>query len=122
MTTSQLAHPLLTADDTARITGAISASHAKTTRTVYASAWRAWERWCVGRGLDPLGGSGAEAAVVCAYLAERAAHGASAATIDLACSAIRYHHRRHGLPDPIQSDAVRQVRRGLHRILGAAPR
>lgn len=127
-------HSLLTEDDTARITAAIDASHAETTRTVYACAWRAWERWCVGRGVDPFGGTtgyaagptaevfAAEAALVCAYLTERAAHGASAATIDLACSAIRYHHRHHGLPDPTQTDAVRQVRRGPHRILGTAPR
>lgn len=131
-------HPLLTEDDAARITAAIGATHAETTRTVYACAWRAWEKWCAGRGADPFGGStayasgltgvmsgdvsGAEAAVVCAYLTERAARGASAATIDLACSAIRYQHRHHGLTDPTQTEVVRQVRRGLHRILGTAPR
>ncbi|MEU0266806.1 tyrosine-type recombinase/integrase [Nocardioides sp. NPDC006303] len=116
-----MTYPLLTEDDTARIAAAISASHAETTRTAYACAWRAWERWCAGRGLDSLGGTGAEPNVVCAYLAERAADGASAATIDVACSAIRYHHHRYGLADPTQTAAVRQVRRGLHRILGTAP-
>lgn len=77
-----MTYPLLTEDDAARIAAAISASRAETTRTVYACAWRAWERWCAGRGLDPLGGSGAKPAVVCAYLAERAADGASTATSD----------------------------------------
>jgi integrase len=50
---------------------------------------------------------------VCAYLTERAERGASASTIDLACSAISYQHRSSGFPDPIGHQAVRQVRRGL---------
>ncbi len=46
----------------------------------------------------------------------------SLATIDSACSAIGHQHRHHGKPDPIDHDAVRQVRRGLRRIIGRAPR
>ena len=64
----------------------------------------------------------AEPAAVCAYLTERADQGVSLATIDAACAAIGHQHRSHGLPDPIDHDAVRQVRRGLRRILGTAPR
>lgn len=50
-------HSLLTGDAAARITAAIDASHAETTRTVCACAWRAWMRWCVARGVGPLGGT-----------------------------------------------------------------
>ncbi len=31
-------------------------------------------------------------------------------------------HRRHGGPDPALSEGLRQVRRGLRRLIGAAPR
>ena len=48
--------------------------------------------------------------------------GVSVGTIDMACGAISYMHRRHGLDDPILSEGVRQVRRGLRRLIGAAPR
>ena len=64
----------------------------------------------------------AEPAMICAYFTERAAAGLSVGTLDLACGAISYHHRMHGLPDPILTEGVRQVRRGLRRIIGAAPR
>jgi integrase len=108
-----------TEDDATRIAAAIAANHAETTRKVYAHAWRQWVCWCAGRGLVPFP---ADPAAVCAYLTERAEQGVSLATIDLACSAIGHQHRRHGLPDPIDHDAVRQVRRGLRRIIGKAPR
>jgi integrase len=76
-------------------------------------------RWCVDRGIDPLP---ADAAAVCAYLTERADRGVSVSTINLACSAIGHQHRRHGLPDPVGQDAVRQVGRGLRRLVGTVPR
>jgi hypothetical protein len=114
----------LTEQDVARISAAITATRAPATRTVYASAWRRWERWCARRGIDSRGerALGADPVAVCTYLAERAADGVSAASVDLACSAIGYHHRRDGLCDPTAAEVVGQVRRGLHRILGTAPR
>ena len=51
-----------------------------------------------------------------------ATEGVSVGTLDLACSAIAYHHRERGLDDPIRTEGVRQVRRGLRRIVGTAPR
>ena len=108
----------LTAADAARIAAAMSAALAESTRTVYAYAWRRWERWCATRDIDPLPGS---PAAVCAYLVDRADQGASAGTVDGACSAISYQHRCHGLDDPVLTEAVRQVRRGLRRTLGTAP-
>jgi len=41
---------------------------------------------------------------------------------NVARSAIGHVHRRHGLDDPIAHDSVRQVRRGLRRTYGIAPR
>lgn len=64
----------------------------------------------------------APAALICAYLTERAAEGVAFGTLDLACRAIAYHHLRHGLDDPTLNEGVRQVRRGLRRIVGTAPR
>lgn len=114
----------LTEHDAARISAAITATHAPATRTVYASAWSRWERWCARRGIDPRGehALGAAPVAVCACLAERAADGVPAASVDLACTAIGYHHRRHGLCDPTATEVVGQVRRGPHRILGNPPR
>ena len=109
----------LTETDIGRITTAIAANHAKSTLAVYACAWRRWEAWCLGRGLDPLPGA---SAVVCAYLTERAAQGVCFGTIEVASSAIAYEHRSRGVVDPVAHEAVRQVRRGLRRTLGTAPR
>ena len=109
----------LTDEEATRIAAAIAATHAEATRTAYAHAWSHWVRWCDGRG---LAGFPAEPALVCAYLTERAGQGLAFSTIDQACSAIGYQHRRRGLPDPLEDPTVRQVRRGLRRLLGTAPR
>jgi integrase len=104
----------LTEDDAARIAAALAATHAENTRKVHAFAWDQWARWCRGRGIAAFP---AAPSAVCAYLTERADHGVSLSIIDLACSAIGHQHRHqhHGRPDPIDHDAVRQVRRGLRR-------
>lgn len=109
----------LTQDDATRIAAALAATHAASTRKVYAFAWQRWVRWCSGRGIVAFP---AEPAAVCAYLTECAEQGRSLATIDSACSAIGHQHRSRGVPDPVDHDAVRQVRRGLRRIIGRAPR
>lgn len=87
-------HPLdrwagLTEDDATRIAAALAATHADSTRQVYAFAWRRWVSWCAGRGIAPFP---AEPAAVCAYLTECAERGLSLATIDSACSAIGHQH------------------------------
>lgn len=74
-----------------------------TTRTVYASQWRLWERWCMARGVTHLGG---DPALVCTYLAERAASGISVAAVDVACSAIRDTHLAAGLVTPDRKSVV----------------
>ena len=109
----------LTDADTARIAAAIAAARTESTRHVYALVWGHWECWCASRGIPALAG---DPIGLCAYLAERADAGRAMGTLDMSCTAIRHVHRMCGVEDPVASDAVRQVRRGLRRIYGAAPR
>ena len=109
----------LTAVDAARIGEALAAARTDGTRRLYDVVWGQWQRWCAERGVaavpaDPL--------TVCAYLTERAEAGRATGTLDMACTVIRHVHRTTGAADPIASEAVRQVRRGLRRTYGAAPR
>lgn len=62
----------------------------------------------------------ADPALICAYLTEPAAAGLSVSSVDLAWGAISYRHRRHGLDDPVRTEDVRQVRRGLRCLIGAS--
>jgi integrase len=82
-------------------------------------AWRVWERWCTHRGISALP---ADPAALAAYLVERAADGTAVVTLNMACTAIRYVHRQHGLANPAEDELVRQVRLGLRRTYGTAPR
>ncbi|WP_183408290.1 tyrosine-type recombinase/integrase [Nocardioides pocheonensis] len=109
----------LTVDDALRIAEAIHSTLAGSTRRIYDLGWKRWERWCATRDAQPLPAS---AALVCAYLTDLAAAGASVPTLDLAVGAISYRHRVRGLDDPTACEAVRQVRRGLRRLVGTAPR
>jgi len=108
----------LTVEDAVRIAAALEASHAESTRILYAHIWRVWARWCTSRGIDPLP---ANPAALAAYLVERAADGTAVVTLNLACTAIRHVHLQHGLPNPAETALVRQVRLGLRRTYGTAP-
>jgi len=105
--------------DLARIAAAHEAARTVSTRTVYGYTWRQWERWCAERGIPALPG---DPAALCAYLAERAAHGITVASLNVACSAIGHTHRSHGVADPVAHESVRQVRAGLRRTYGVSPR
>lgn len=114
-----LARAGLTPVDAARIGEALAAARTDGTRRLYDVVWNQWQRWCADRGVaavpaDPL--------TVCAYLTERAEAGRATGTLDMACTVIRHVHRTTGAVDPIATEAVRQVRRGLRRTYGAAPR
>ena len=109
----------LTLDDALRVAAALDAAHAESTRLVYAHTWRVWERWCASRGICSLP---AEPAALAAYLVERAADGTAVASLNMACTAIRHMHRQHGLANPAEDELVRQVRLGLRRTYGTAPR
>ena len=110
---------LLTEADAGRIATAIEAELAPSTRAMYAGAWRQWERWCRGRGLDALP---AAPEALAAYLTERAEAGLTFGTLDGYCSGIAHRHHQEGLSDPTADVVVRRVRRGLRRIMGVAPR
>ena len=109
----------LTGIDADRIAAAIRAARTESTQTVYAHAWRVWERWCLARGIPALPG---DPVALCAYLAERAESGIAMSTLDGACTAIRHVHRMCAADDPVAAEAVRQVRLGLRRTYGSAPR
>jgi integrase len=109
----------LTVDDAVRIAAALDAAHAESTRILYAHTWRVWERWCTARGIPALP---ADPAALAAYLVERAATGTAVASLNMACTAIRHMHRQHGLANPAADELVRQVRLGLRRTYGTAPR
>jgi integrase len=98
---------------------AVAAARTESTRHVYAGVWSRWERWCAGRGLAVLPG---EPLAVCAYLTEQAAAGRAMGTLDLICTVIRHVHLACDLHNPADALAVRQVRRGLRRTHGSAPR
>ncbi len=108
----------LTALDAARIAVAVDAELTASTRETYACGWRQWERWCHGRGIDPLP---APPEAVAVFLTERAEAGVQFSTLDCYCSGIAYRHRQERLSDPTADFLVRRVRRGLRRILGVAP-
>ncbi len=101
-----------------RIAAAIGAARGETAGTVYAQAWCQWERWCAARGIPALPG---DPLALCAYLTERAEAGRATGTLDFSCTAIRHVHRMCGVDDPVATEAVRQVRRGLMRTYGAPP-
>jgi site-specific recombinase XerD len=109
----------LTLDDAFRVAAALEATHAESTRLVYAHTWRVWERWCTSRGICSLP---AEPAALAAYLVERAATGTAVGTLNMACTAIRHVHRQHGQANPAEDELVRRVRLGLRRTYGTAPR
>jgi integrase len=110
---------VLTASDAERIATAIEAELAPSTREMYASAWRQWERWCRGRGINAMP---AAPEALAAFLAERAEAGLTFGTLDGYCSGIAHRHHQERLPDPTANVVVRRVRRGLRRIMGVAPR
>jgi integrase len=109
----------LTEQDLTRITDAIAAGRAESTRRTYAWQWRRFERWCAGRGIYAMPAS---PVTVCAYLTDFAAQGVAAGTIECACAAIAAAHETDGEVNPIADQSVKAVRRGLRRTLGTAPR
>ena len=109
----------LTNQDLTRITHAIAAGRAASTRRTYAWQWGRFERWCTGRGIIAMP---APPVTVCAYLADFAAQGVAAATIECACAAIAAAHQTEGEVNPIAEQSVKAVRRGLRRSQGTAPR
>jgi len=106
-------------DDVARVGSAAEASRAPSTRRVYSSAMRRWSAWLAGRGVD-ADSAGPEH--VAAWIAELAASGKSASTIQCALSALAASALDAGRDDPTASAGVRRVRAGIRRTVGTAPK
>ena len=102
----------LSAADRARVDAALRDSRAGTTRAQYRSAWRGWSEWAALAGHQALP---ADPLTVAAYLAERVADGAAAATVRTIRAAIRAGHVDTGADDPTGHDGVRRVLQGLTR-------
>ena len=102
----------LSAADRARVDQALRDSRAANTRAQYRSAWRGWAEWSALNGHATLP---ADPLAIAAYLAERVADGAAAATVRTIRAAIRAGHVDTGADDPTGHDGVRRVLQGLTR-------
>ena len=102
----------LSAADRARVDAALLDSRAANTRAQYRSAWRGWAEWSALNGHATLP---ADPLAIAAYLAERVADGAAAATVRTIRAAIRAGHVDTGADDPTGHDGVRRVLQGLTR-------
>ena len=58
---------------------------------------------------------------MCAFMTQRVADGLAVISLSPFISVINYVHSAHGLPNPNENRAVRQVRDGLRRTYGVAP-
>ena len=102
----------LSAADRARVDQALRDSRAANTRAQYRSAWRGWAEWSA---LNMHATLPADPLAIAAYLAERVADGAAAATVRTIRAAIRAGHVDTGADDPTGHDGVRRVLQGLTR-------
>ena len=103
----------LSAADRARVVdAALRDSRAVNTRAQYRSAWRGWSEWSA---LNMHATLPADPLTVAAYLAERVADGAAAATVRTIRAAIRAGHVDTGADDQTGHAGVRRVLQGLTR-------
>lgn len=89
------------------------------TRRAYDAQWRAFVAWCVAVRLRPLPASPDTVAL---YVVALQREGLSPSTIDVALAAIAAMHMVNGSTSPCAATAVREVRAGMRRTCGIAPR
>jgi integrase len=106
-------------EEIAAVGALLQAGRATGTRRAYASSMRTWSRWCETRGVDPLPADPSQLAV---WIAELVAAGRASSTIDGHLAALRAASLDAGLDDPTSHPGVRQVRAGVRRTVGTAPR
>ena len=118
-------HPLapsanLTPTDIQRIRQSLDHSVSDNTRKMYASAWRSFQAWALGRGNLYLPAS---PQVVAAYLAHQAEERSlSVATIRLHKAALAAVHKTHGHDDPTDHEGVSRIMKGIARTHGRSQR
>lgn len=93
-------------------------ARAPSTRRAYASDWADFTVWCGRQGAAPLP---ADPRVVARYLADLA-RSRRTSTLQRRLSAIRHYHREAGHDVDARHPTLRDVRAGIRRTLGAAPR
>ena len=113
---NQTAGPLAIRSEAARKYA--RASKSDRTLTLYAAAWREFERFANDHAETPLP---AAPALVIDYLVALAEAGAKVSTIDLKRAAIVHVHDAHNLPDPTAYAEVKAVMSGIRREVGSAP-
>ncbi len=110
----------LTPTDIQRIRQSLDHSVSDNTRKMYASAWRSFQAWALGRGNLYLPAS---PQVVAAYLAHQAEErGLSVATIRLHKAALAAVHKTHGHDDPTDHEGVSRIMKGIARTHGRSQR
>lgn len=117
----QIAGPLAIRSEAARKYA--RASKSDRTLTLYAAAWREFERFASEHGESHLPASPALVIDYLVALAEGGITGkpAKVSTIDLKRAAIVHVHELHNLPDPTAYAEVKAVMSGIRREVGSAP-
>ena len=91
---------------------------APNTLRAYRADWRDLAAWCAAHDRDPLP---AAPETVALYLADLAAAGRKASTLQRRLSAISQAHQTAGHPTPTKDAAVRALWAGIRRTHGTAP-
>ena len=112
------AETLPPAGDIQRIGRTPDHSVSENTRTMYNSAWRAFEQWTRARGVLAMPASAALVAGFLSHLAEE--RRLSVPTIRLHKAALAAAHKNHGHDDPTDHEEVRRVMKGIARTHGRA--
>lgn len=107
------------ADDLlARAKAYIQAGRAPATQRAYQSDLADFAAWCGDRGFTPLPATGETVGFYLTDLAERRA----VATLERRLASISRAHRAAGFESPTRAQVVRDIRAGIRRTKGVAPR
>lgn len=94
------------------------AGHAANTQRAYARHWQEFETFSHTRGYAPFPAS---VTAVVEFITEQAAHRKRVATIDQKLAALAFKHRAANVPNPTETQIVREVMAGIRRTIGTAP-
>ena len=109
----------LNAADRQRVSDLLDQSVSANTKTMYGSAWKAFEAWARARGVPTLP---ATPELIAAYLAVLNGREVAVATVRLHRAAIGAVHRSTGHPDPTDNEALKRLVAGIARSRGRAQR